>query len=231
MGFIRIDNDIIQEQILNEKELFVYAFLLFKSRGDVDRIDFRIADFIQRMNRDTNTKVKYPSGKAESKVLKLIDKRALVPVLDSLAEKGLVEVEDGLSFSSFSVMDLIYLKVKQPDCSYYEPVSSEFYLDFAHKIGYIGFYLYCFYKKNHNKKKGGAKYTVESIARFTGLDDKSVMVYSYLLQELGIIQITSTKEDNKKRYHKHEEMDCNTYYVPSKYEEDNKYYVKSFSKK
>lgn len=221
---------------LTPRELYVLSYLKYQSEGR-QSFRFRMADFIDFVNSKGDSFVKYSGDRKESKVLKLKDKRSLAPILNSLVELGLIETECGEDFTSVNVNKLIQIKLIDRKCdgTEFEAVKYELIEDLFAKLGYNGFSLFCFLKKNHvvpEKGFGGScSYPLEFIANYTGLDTKTVTAYTKLLEDYKLIKFTSAQKDNQIEFAKAEEegrepvFKKNYYDVICKYDNRDKYFI------
>lgn len=235
--FIKVLNTHIEGRkgYLTVKELYVLSYLKYQSDGR-STFRFRMSDFLNFVNSKSDTYVQFSGKVAKSRVSKLKDKRSLAPILNSLVEQGLIETDEGLDFCSINANSLINitLLVRESDSTSFESISYNLIEDLFPELGYNGFGLFCFLKKNHRvdiTSGGSCSYSVEDIAKYLGVSEKTVMAYTALLVKLKLIKFTSSYAENNVERKKAEREDrlaeykSNYYKVYCKYDKDNKYYV------
>ena len=195
-GFIKIDNAIFTEvNRLNQKEFFVWSFLVIMSRGSEEFFYFRMKDLIDRANKSDDYVLKYSDK--DSKVLKLTDKRIIAKTLNGLMEKGYIINTDGVSFEEYSALDLLDIRILiRAGEDKFNIISEQLFKDYMGIIGYQGWVIYCYLNKNYNKDKGYSFPSLSDIDNNCNCATKTTVAYLNLLEEVGLIKIKSNKEYN-----------------------------------
>lgn len=227
---------------LTPRELYVLSYLKYQSEGK-SSFRFRMSDFTDFVSLKEDSFVKYSGDRKDSRVLKLKDKRSLAPILNSLVELGLIETDNGEDFTSININKLINIKLINRECdgTDFEAIKHELIEDYFAKMGYNGFILFCFLKKNHvvpEKGFGGScSYPIDFISKYTGLDAKTVTAYTKLLEDYGLLKFTSAQKENQIEFAKAEKemrepiFKKNYYDVFCKYDNKNKYFITFSSSK
>ena len=235
--FIKVLNTHIEGRkgYLTVKELYVLSYLKYLSDGR-STFRFRMSDFLDFINSKPDTYVQFSGKVGKSKVSKLKDKRSLAPVLNSLVEQGLIETDDVVDFCSLNANALtnVTLLIRESDSTNFESINYKLIEDLFPELGYNGFGLFCFLKKNHRvdiTTGGSCSYSVEEIARYLGISEKTVIAYTTLLVKLKLIKFTSSYAENNIERKKAEREDrlaeykSNYYKVYCKCDNENKYYT------
>jgi len=236
--FIKIINNHIDGRgyHLNVKELYVLSYLKYHSEGR-NSFRFRMSDFIDFVNSKEDTYVQYSGKKNKSKVMRLKDKRSLAPILNSLVGLKLLQVDKGINFEHLNVNKLIQIKLLERECDTtdFESINCKLIEDLFPNLGYNGFGLFCFLKKNHFIKElstGSCSYAISEISKYIGIDPKTISAYTELLIKYKLIKFKSSYEANQKAYaiskkdNTEANLESNYYEVYSKYDTSNKYFVK-----
>lgn len=234
MAFIKINNSYLDKNYgLTAKQLYVISYLKYVIQGR-DNFHFRMNDFILFVS-SSNMKVKYSNKKEESNILRLKDKRSLSTVLDELVDLKLLEVFGDISFKQSRVTDLINIKLKDREFEdlHFEGISDLFMQDWFANLGYNGFMVYCFIKKNYMIERGCCDYSLIDIQKYTGIDCKTTHTYVKLLESLNLLSVKTFQDYNKQvtvinKYKKENEgfyLKSNEYKVPAKYNSKDKYYI------
>lgn len=243
MAFIKVCNTHLSEKFgLTPKQLYVLSYLKYINQGREELI-FRMKDFTDFVKVAT-LKIKYHNKDKESEIMRLKDKRTLAPILDELVELGLLEFIKDKSFTNdVKLTDLVKVKLKDRECDLpvdkddkskgFEPISTLFIEDYFAGLGYNGFAVYCFLKKNYIVSEEKCSYSLVDMQKVLLIDVKTIHTYLILLEELGLISSKSFHKYNHqvaylnkgKEKMKGFSFKSNEYKVFAKYVKDDKYYV------
>lgn len=226
MEFVKVCNSyFLDDSFIGLKELYVLTYLKYLNEGR-ETCKFRLKDFIDFVS-ESNEKVKYSHRDTESEIMRLKDKRSLVPVIENLCHLGLLEVDKDLK--TIRVNDLMEITIKQRDIDIsegFEPITKKFMNEQFANLGYVGFGLYCFLKIRCFIESKNVYMSLKRISSYVRVDEKTISVYSELLVKLKLIKIKSRQEYNKSISSNLDTAQyfANEYYVFAKYKKDDRYF-------
>lgn len=188
MAFIMVSNGVFTGKYgMSTKELFVYSFLQIVARGEKDFFGFSMSHFIKNVENKEHCLI--PKGS---------DKRTLAQTLDSLMERGFLENKTGESFATFKPNDLIFIKIKHFANAEdgFSQIDINLYLDYASRIGYLGWAIYLLLCRYYNSEKGCAYPSKNKLAEKLNSNRATISKYCDLLEELKLISIKRNSEYN-----------------------------------
>lgn len=174
------------------------------------------------------------------KIEGLMDKRVIQNYLLALKRNQLIECEELTKDTKLNdtliIKVLPYMDTNNDGMDInYSQISCALICDKLSKIGHIGFSIYCFLHKNHNKTFGNqmdgnygfANPSREYIANALCISIDSVKKYCRILEDEKLIKI---EEQPKTQFENSRgclewRQNSNHYFVKSKYDTENKYYI------
>lgn len=183
------------------------------------------------LNRDVTKKKKATEG--------LSDKRTIVKYLIALQRVGLIEKLDNPITNKIKLNEVMLLKFNYDVADSWSGINEKLLIDFVHKLGHIGWSIYCLLFRLHNTNFGGQvgndgfanpseKYMGEVLNRH----ESTIKNYIPLLERYYLVKIMPQPhaeyvQENGDVVFKYTP---NHYYVRAKVQSDNKYYIE-FNKK
>lgn len=218
----------------------IYSYLLMKQGVDnYVEVSLKMIQTFFKRESDDKCKLIYSQNKIKN-VSRIKDKRTLIKYLDYLNNNiKLIEYDGIVSSRDVRINDIIYIKVHKFDTSdgKFEMINNDIFSDYIHKIGHIGWGLYCVLSRLHNYNFGSetsigfACPTQEYLSSVLHIRPNTLSAYSKLLERCKLIDI----EVSKPKFSHYDvngneifEYTPNSYIVKAK-DPDNKYYINKAS--
>jgi len=261
-SFFTIERNEIGEEIgINKFKQFgtegftIWTYLLY-TQGNQVSAQTSIKRIQSFLNRNKNTrKIKSKNG--------LSDARTIKKYLDILHKMNMIKVEEFIDeednesnqplqqinnyFTDIRADDELFLQVNDMDNGKgFSMISSQLFFDYIHKIGHIGWSIYCLLFKNHNLNFGNTdedNYTMKNYGFATCTEDyiskllnrSKANISEYITKHIPSTLIKILPQKSTEWYDHKTDTTVQTYMpnhyiVHAKYNPENKYYIETKSK-
>jgi hypothetical protein len=235
--FIKVDNrffeidkdlDITKFYFIGTEGFTIYCYLLMMESG-YDFAQVNIKMIKEFLNRKINGRKKSTEG--------LRDKRTILKYLIALKRQKYVECEELNEKTKLN--DILMIKVNNT-CNKeqgkgWSGISTELFSDYIHKLGHIGWSIYCLLFKNHNVNAGNpapsnlgfAFPTEEYMGKMLNRHENTIKQYIPLLKKYKLVEVEPQKPNIYTVPNGTERIKYmpNHYIVKAKVDRFNKYYV------
>lgn len=225
-SFFKQEENITSFYEIGTEGFAIYCYLLLmQGNSSVAQISIKmIRDFL---NRDVTKKKKTIEG--------LSDKRTILKYLIALQRVGLIEGLDKVIDKNIHLNDTLLIRVVKDTTNGWSGISENLFIENIHKLGHIGWSLYCLLFKLHNMSFGGQagnygfanpseKYMGEVLNRH----ENTIKAYLPLLEKYHLVKIIPQEVQayvNPNGETEYKYMP-NHYIVKAKAYPDDKYFIK-----
>lgn len=228
--FFNLDDEITLFHKIGTEAFAIYSYLLYKQKNG-SCVEVSIKMIREFLNRDVTKKRKTTDG--------LNDRRTILKYLMALERNQLI-TNIGIELNkSTKLNDILIIRVKNDFEGSWSGISEDLFIENVHKLGHIGWSIYCLLFRLHNESFGGqlagaygfACPSEEYMAKVLDRHPSTIKNYLPLLKKYGLVDIIPQK--GQTYWNASGEEVCkylpNHYYVRAKADPGNKYYINFYS--